>query len=207
MTQLPTFRDLTGEQFNRLRVIGQAEKSRCGRTRWKCRCTCGKEVIVQGAHLVSGHTQSCGCYNKDRIKETFVTHGGTGTRLFRIWSSMKTRCYNQKSKTYGYYGGRGITVCDEWLHDFEAFRAWALSNGYHNELTLDRIDCDEGYSPSNCRWATWHEQRINQRRCDCQDKKEAAPVLEHRDGQAKQKVSETDCFALSLPKDERECQE
>ena len=91
---------------------------------------------------------------------------------------MKTRCYNPQSKTYHYYGGRGVTICDEWINNFQAFQNWAIANGYSEDLTIDRIDNDKGYSPDNCRWATWHEQRINQRR-----EKEAAPVLEHRDGQ------------------------
>ena len=75
---------------------------------------------------------------------------------------MKTRCLNPNSKAYHYYGGRGISICDEWKDNFSAFRDWALSNGYRDDLTLDRIDSDKDYSPENCKWSTWHEQRINQ---------------------------------------------
>lgn len=161
---MPAFQDLTGRKFGDLLVVRQAETSSCGKIRWVCECDCGKQRTVQAAHLISGHTKSCGCYNKRRIKETFITHGCTKTRLYSIWSSMKTRCYNARSKAYNYYGGKGITVCQEWLNSFEAFREWALSNGYQDSLTLDRINGEKGYYPDNCRWATWHEQRMNQRR-------------------------------------------
>lgn len=88
-------------------------------------------------------------------------HHGKGTRLYRIWSAMKTRCYNPNSEAYPIYGGRGITVCDEWRKDFSAFHDWAMCSGYNDELTIDRINGDEGYSPGNCRWATYKTQANN----------------------------------------------
>lgn len=91
-------------------------------------------------------------------------HGLRKTRLFRIWANMKSRCYNPNVRSYARYGGRGITVCEEWLKDFQTFFQWAVTHGYQDDLTLDRMDNDKGYSPDNCRWATAHEQRCNNSR-------------------------------------------
>lgn len=156
--------DLTGQRFGRLTVIERAENNKAGRARWLCRCDCGKYITVTGVDLRTGNTKSCSCLKTARLIKQSTTHGESKTRLFQIWCNMRNRCYNPNVTRYDDYGGRGITVCDEWLHDFTAFRNWALSSGYSDELTLDRIDNDKGYSPDNCRWATWHEQRMNQRR-------------------------------------------
>ena len=162
--------DLTGQRFGRLTVIERAGKDYIGQAMWRCRCDCGNVTVVAGGNLRTGNTKSCGCYGHELTIGGYRsrTHGGTcdggkRTRLYRIWRAMKTRCYNLNAQNYKDYGGRGITICPEWLHDFVAFRDWALSHGYRDDLSIDRIDNDKGYSPDNCRWATAKEQRANQR--------------------------------------------
>ena len=156
--------DLRGKQFGKLTAILPTDKRSFGKIVWECLCDCGNTCFVQSTKLSTGHTKSCGCWSKEKTTMMNLTHGGTGSRLYVIWRSMKTRCLNAKSKSYGYYGGRGISISEDWIQNFEAFRDWALINGYSEKLTLDRIDCDGMYEPKNCRWATWHEQMMNRRR-------------------------------------------
>jgi hypothetical protein len=154
--------DLTGRRFGRLTVLHRTGGGDDGQARWRCACDCGGIHEVAGRDLRCGDTTSCGCRKRDgSIRRT---HGGYGSRLWRIWSSMKVRCNNSRSRSYRYYGGRGITICPEWLSDFAAFRDWALANGYRDDLTIDRWpDRDGNYEPDNCRWATSKQQRHNRR--------------------------------------------
>lgn len=165
-----TFIDLTGKQFGRLTVIERAEDqvSPSGRHRamWLCKCECGNTKVINGENLKGGKTLSCGCLHRQRAREAMLKHGDTDSRLYNVWSAIKRRCYKQDDPAYSWYGGRGVKMCEEWRNDYSAFREWALESGYRydakrGECTLDRVDNDGDYTPSNCRWVSMKEQANN----------------------------------------------
>lgn len=159
--------NLIGRKFNHLTVIGEAENrpyknGHAGSVMWKCRCDCGNIVTVCPQSLKSGNTKACGCMSRLPLEKR-TTHNLSRTRNYRIWQAMKARCNNPNNTYYQNYGGRGISLCDEWKNDYLAFHIWSMSHGYNDELTIDRIDNDKGYSPDNCQWVTRTVQMSNTR--------------------------------------------
>jgi hypothetical protein len=152
---------MIGQTFGQLTVINNPNITKGGKRYWECECSCGRVILVPTGNLKSGNSSQCrACGNKNR-KTKPRKHGETKTRLYRIWTSMKSRCSNPVTINFHRYGGRGIKVCDEWEKSYESFRDWALSSGYSDNLSLDRVDNDGDYEPDNCRWATRKEQSEN----------------------------------------------
>ncbi|WP_417444603.1 hypothetical protein [Joostella sp.] len=155
--------EMIGKKFNRLTIISFIGIDNYRNKVWKCVCVCGNYTKASTTSLKKGNTKSCGCLQKEKAAMTgrniLKTHGlsknadGTKTRLFRIWSGMKTRCNNSRVVEYPRYGGKGVEVCASWMN-YENFHKWSINNGYKNNLSIDRIDVDGNYEPSNCRWVT-----------------------------------------------------
>lgn len=162
------YNDLTGQVFGRLEVISRAKNDKWGNAQWLCKCSCGKEKIVRGRTLMTGMTKSCGCLlseeSKERMKKIATKHGKSNLRINKTYRSMKDRCCNPNCRDYKNYGGRGITICKEWLDNFMNFYNWAMATGYSDNLTIERINVNGNYEPSNCTWIPKEEQAQNQRK-------------------------------------------
>lgn len=152
--------DMTGERYGYLTVLEISDKKQGTHRFWKCKCDCGNIKYVLRRKLIDGTTKSCGCMKGKMISTNNTKHSGKGTRLYGIWTGMKTRIFNPNDHSYHKYGGNGLTMCDEWL-DFAKFKEWAMGNGYSDELTIDRIDNSKGYHPDNCRWVDMVVQQNN----------------------------------------------
>lgn len=156
--------NLVGERHGRLTVLRKSEK---GRSRWICKCDCGNTVELPTYKYLK--YKSCGCLekeNKKTLSQKTTTHHATNTRLYHIWCGMKGRCLNPNTEHYDRYGGRGITICDEWKESFESFRDWSITEGFKEsstgkEQSIERIDVNGNYEPNNCKWVTYKEQLQN----------------------------------------------
>lgn len=158
-----------GDIFGRWKVIGfdneRSRNNKRGKKYYFCECQCENKTIksVESYSLTSQQSTSCGCYNRERVSETTSKHNSSNSNLYDVWTNIKQRCLNQNNPNYKNYGGRGITICDEWVNDFIKFQEWAIKNGYKKGLNIDRKDNDKGYSPDNCRFITYIENQNNKR--------------------------------------------
>lgn len=159
---MSAFKDLTGQRFGRLVALYPTEKRSKGNgVIWLCHCDCGNLKEIVSNSLLSGVTKSCGCLQKERVIEAHFKHGDSiykkQVRFYNIWLMMNQRCLNPNATGYKWYGGRGISICNEWKNSYRVFRDWAMANGYADNLTIDRIDNEGNYNPDNCQWITQSE--------------------------------------------------
>lgn len=168
---MPQRKDIANKKFGRLTAL-YVVPNNSYHTRWHCVCDCGNTKDVLQQNLVNGHVRSCGCFLSERNRERITdynrtigkeSHGETKTRLYHIWVGIKTRCFYRNHNAYQNYGGRGVTMCEEWKNSFVSFKSWAIENGYSDNLTIDRINVDGDYCPENCHWVSMSFQEFNKR--------------------------------------------
>lgn len=163
--------DITGQKFGMLTAVEHTKTVYGKGSIWKFKCDCGNIVERQSSLVRNGNIKSCGCLNaklaSERCKHRNTKHGYAKDKLYSIWKQMKRRCISEKCKDYKNYGGRGISVCKSWMCSYEEFKDWSLQSGYSQGLSIDRIDVNGNYEPSNCRWATAKEQENNKRKIKC----------------------------------------
>lgn len=150
-----------GRKFNCLTVLRIAGKNKYNRPIYECQCECGKKTLIEATKVKNGVIKSCGCLQRKMAGKHLEKHGLSKTRIYTIWNSMKARCYDHNNSRFYAYGAKGIAVCNEWREDFQAFYDWAMANGYHDDLSIDRKNVNGNYEPSNCRWSTDVEQANN----------------------------------------------
>lgn len=159
-------KDLSGMIFGRLKVLHLSYKKK-SHYYYACRCECGNIKVVRSDQLTRGIAKSCGCLQREiaesTMAQTMRKHGMNKHPLIGVLNAIKQRCYNPKCKQYAYYGARGIGICNEWKTNCQAFIYWAIANGYKDGLTIDRIDVNSDYAPSNCRFVSMKDQNRNKR--------------------------------------------
>ena len=154
------YKNIQGKKFGKLTAVSYYGNDKYGNALWFCKCECGNIKICLGSQLRTGHTKSCGCWQRETAKKGKLIHGYSRTALYKRWFAIKSRCENTKNPSYKNYGGRGITMCNEW-RDFLVFQEWALNNGYEQSLTIERVDVNENYEPNNCIFANRTVQNRN----------------------------------------------
>jgi len=157
------YKKLQGLRFGRLKVFAFHGVNYNREKTWFCECDCGSLCIKSSRSLLSGRSNSCGCINREYLSQTRGIHFSKNERLYHIWKHMRQRCKNKNDFKYKDYGGRGIVFCEEW-NNYIMFRDWSIKNGYNKNLSIDRINNNGNYEPSNCKWSTPKEQANNTRR-------------------------------------------